>query len=188
MTSSKVYPSKYAYRNDIASRKERESANCKMYNRSGAAAGVFTENFIKCTGTQLILTDDDVGSHQYEAAKCYTWNSGTRRSQLLFTFPARVNLATITLHYYSGSGRGLSRLSFYAVPDDFDVWDALSTNYRVAKVAAVSPDGEPAGRRNISIAANLYTLKVLLSKIGSSYEFAMSEVEFYEYSGKLKKV
>ena len=104
--------------------------------------------------------------------------------QLLFTFPTRVNLTTITLHYYGDSFRGLPRLRFYAVPDDFDVWDAPSTSYSRVEVAAVPPDGEPAGLRNISI--NYYapanTKKVLMAKFRSAFAFAMSEAEFFQSS------
>ena len=105
--------------------------------------------------------------------------------QLLFIFPTRVNLTTITLHYYSDGLRGLPRLRFYAVPGDFDVWDAPPGNSRYADIAAVSPGEESAGRRNISISANFNTRKILLVKFGSSYKLAVSEVEFFTCNGRL---
>ena len=91
-------------------------------------------------------------------------------------------MATITLHYYSDSVRGLPRLRFYAVPDHFNIWDAVRTRYRYVEVAAVPPSGEPAGRRCVSIDVNFNTKKVLMYKFGSNFQFAVSEVEFFTCS------
>ena len=106
------------------------------------------------------------------------WPVGTR-SQLLFIFPTRVNLTTITLHYYSDSDRGLPRLRFFAVPDDFDIWNLPSASYSYVEFAAVPPGEEPTGHRNVSIHINLDTKKMLMFKIGSTFSFAVSEVEFF---------
>ena len=91
---------------------------------------------------------------------------------------------TITLHYYSDSVRGLPRLKFYVVPDDFDIWDALTTSYRFVEVTAVPPGGEPAGRRNVSISVNFNTKKVLMHKLRSDFQLAVSEVEFFKCNCK----
>ena len=98
--------------------------------------------------------------------------------QLLFIFPTRVNLTTITLHYYSDSQRGLPQLRFYAAPDDFDVWDTPPGDNRYVDIAAVPPGAESAGRRNVSINVNFSTSKILMVKLGSAYKLAVSEVEF----------
>ena len=95
-------------------------------------------------------------------------------------FPTRVSLTTITLHYYSDSDLGFPRLRFYAVPDDFNVWDAPTTGTPHVDVAAVPPGGEPAGRRNVSINVNFSTKKVLMYKFSSSFQFAASEVKFFK--------
>ena len=105
------------------------------------------------------------------------WPAGSN-GQLLFIFPTRVSLTTITLHYYSDSDRGLPRLRFYAVLDDFDVWDAPTLGTPRVNVASVSPDREPAGRRSVSITVNFNTKKVLMYKYSTSFQFAVSEVEF----------
>ena len=89
-------------------------------------------------------------------------------------------MTTITLHYYSTSVRGLPRLRFYAVPDDFYVWDAPTAGYSYVDVAAVSPGGEPAGRKNISVHVTTSTKKILLSKYRNSFPFSLSEVEFFD--------
>ena len=88
-------------------------------------------------------------------------------------------MTTITLHYYSDSDRGLPRLRFYAVPDDFDIWDAPTTSITNVDVAAVPPGGEPAGRKNFSINVNFNTKKLLMYKFSSTFQFAVSEVEFF---------
>ena len=131
----------------------------------------------------LRLTDSDFGSDQYTISDYFdiVWPAGSG-CQLLFIFPARVNLTTITLHYYSDSSRGLPRLRFWAVPDDFDIWDVPTTytHYSYVYVATVPPGEESPHLRNISInIIKVTTKKVLLVKFSSTYAFAMSEVEFF---------
>ena len=89
---------------------------------------VYPEHYIHCDGTQLKLVDSDLGQEQYSSSDHYEWSAGNGE-QLLFIFPTRISLTTITLHYYSDSVRGLPRLRFYAVSDDFDVWDAPTLSY-----------------------------------------------------------
>ena len=177
-----MYPSEYAYRDDSVSRAERSSASCRNYP-SGLQSGEFSDQYIHCDGSQLKLTDSNLGQEQYSSGVYYAWPAGRDRL-LLFIFPTRVSLTTITLHYYSDSDRGLPRLSFYAVPDDFDVWDTPTTGIPRVDVAAVSPGGEPAGRRNISINVNFNTKKVLMYKFSSTYQLAVSEVEFFQCQSK----
>ena len=178
-----MYPSEYAYHDESANRAESASANCRRYP-AGTLQGsnIHSEDFINCDGTQLRLADSDIGQEQYSSSDYYVWSAG-RDGQLLFIFPTRVSLTTITLHYYSDSDRGLPRLRFYAVPDDFDVWDAPTTGTPRVDVVAVAPGGEPAGRRNVSINVNFSTKKVLMYKYSSTYQLAMSEVEFFTSKG-----
>ena len=176
-----VYPSEYAYHDDSVNRAERSSANCRRYP-PGSLQGLQTEEYVHCDGTQLKLADSDVGLEQYSSSDYYVWSAG-RDGQLLFIFPTRVSLTTITLHYYSDSDRGLSRLRFYAVPDDFDVWDALTTGTPNVDVAAVLSGGEPTGHRNVSINVNFNAKKVLMYKYSSSLLFAVSEMEFFTSKG-----
>ena len=178
-----VYPSEYAYRDDSVNRAESASANCRRYP-GGLQAGVFTKEYTHCDGTQLRLTDTDVGKEQYQVADYYYWIAGKDGQQLLFIFPTRVSLTTITLHYYSDRVRGLPRLKFYAVLDDFDVWDVPTTGITNVDVAAVPPGGGTAGRRNASINVNFNTRKVLTYKFRSSFQLAISEVEFFTCSRK----
>ena len=175
VSSCQVYPSEYAYHQNSVYRSERKSANCRKYHTP--------MDYIYCDGTQLRLTDSDIGSEQYTTSDYYVWHiDDTRYHQFLFIFPIRVNLTTITLHYYHTSVRGLPRLRFWAVPDDFDVWDALTSGYSPVDVAAVPPSEEPAGRRNISISFNTTTMKILLLKFSTNFSFALSEVEFFNIS------
>ena len=144
------------------------------------------QQYIHCDGIQLLLSDSNLGSEQYQTTEYYRWSAGpgTNR-QLLFIFPIRVSLTTITLHYYSDNLRGLPRLRFYTVQDDFDIWHALTTSDPYVDVAGVLPGGEPAGHRNISIAdISFNTKKVLMYKFSSSFQFAVSEVEFFTCNGK----
>jgi hypothetical protein len=137
------------------------------------------EDYIHCVGTQLKLADSNFGQQQYQSTDYYVWSAGSDE-QLLFIFPTRVSLTTITLHYYSDSVRSRPRLRFYAVPDDFDVWDAITTGTPYAGVAEVQPGGEPAGRRSasVSVSINFNTRKVLMYKFSSISVFAMSEMQF----------
>ena len=173
--------SEYAYHGDSVNRAERLSAKCRNYPGGHA----FQEQYIHCDGIQLQLSDSNLGSEQYQTNECYVWSAGqgTNR-QLLLILPKRVSLTTITLHYYSSNFRDLSRLRFYAVSDDFDVWDVLATGYPQVDIASVPPGGQPAGRRNVSINVNFNTRRVLMYKYSSSLMFAVSEVEFFTCSGK----
>ena len=178
-SSCQLYPSEYAYNDDSVDRTESPSANCRRYSRY-LQPGLYTDQYIHCDGNQLKLTDSELGQEQYQATDYYQWNAGSR-GQLLFIFPTRVSLTTITLHYYSDSVQGLPRLRFYAVPDDFDIWYAPTTNYPRVDVASesVPPGGEPAGHRNISINVNFNTRRVLMYKFSSTFAFAVSEVELF---------
>ena len=179
-TSCQVYPSEYAFRDGSVIRAENPNANCRRYPRRLQDQGI---HYIHCDGTQLQLTDSNLGQEQYSSSDYYVWSAG-RDSQLLFIFPTRVSLTTITLHYYSDNVRGLSRLRFYAVPDVFDIWDAPATSYQYVDVAAVPPGGEPTGRRNINISVNFNTKKLQMYKFSNSFQFAVSEVEFFACNGK----
>ena len=116
-----MYPSEYAYQGAPVNSAESASANCRRY-QSGLHPDVFTDQYTHCDGIQLKLTDSDLGQEQYNPNDYYVWNAGRDR-QLLFIFPTRRFLTTITLYYYSDSDRGLPRLRFFAVSDDFDIWD-----------------------------------------------------------------
>jgi hypothetical protein len=174
-----VYPSEYAYHDESVSRAESASANCRRYPPDSLQAGVY----VHCDGTQLKLTDSDLGQEQYQSSDYYRWSAGNDE-QLLFIFSTRVSLTAITLHYYSDSVRGRPRLRFYAVPDDFDVWDAPTINYPCVGIASVPPGGEPAGRRSISINVNFNTRKVLMHILSSTSVLAVSEVQFFTCTSK----
>ena len=184
-SSCQVYPLEYAYHRDSVHRTERTSANCRNY-LSGHEL-VPREHYIYCDGTPLRLADSDIGSEQLTVSDYYVWPTGSKNSKLLFIFPTRVNLTTITLHYYSTSVRGLPRLRFWAVPDDFYVWNAPIPSYSYVDVAAVPPSKESTGHRNVSITVYYhYTSKLLLVKFASSYPVLVSELEFlcYNCNGK----
>ena len=179
-TSCQTHPSEYAYPDDSVTRAESLRANCRRYPLRPQDWGIL---YIHCDGTQLQLTDSNYGQELYSSSDYYVWSAG-RDSQLLFIFPTGVSLTTITLHYYGDNVRGLPRLRFYAVPDDFNVWKAPTTSYPRVDVAAVPPGGEPADRRNVSVSVNFQTKKVLMHKSSSSFRFAVSEVEFFACNGK----
>ena len=185
--SCQVYPSEYAYESESNSviRSERSSAKCRQY-ASGlpAMVGVFTEYYTHCDGTQLRLTDSDLGSEQYSSSDYYVWDAGSSGSQLLFIFPTRVNLTTIILHYYSDNTTTLPRLRFFALPEDFDVWDAPLARYSFVDNPSVPPGGEPAGRRNVSVNINFVSKKVLFYRYRSEFAFAVSELKFFNCTGK----
>ena len=177
-SENQVYPSEYAYQDNHVNRAERISANCRNYPPGNHQPGIHPEHYIHCDGTKLKLADSDLGEEQYSSGDFYVWSPGTKSSSstMLFTLPTRVSLTTITLHYYSDSVQGLPRLTLYAVPDNFKVWDSLGANKKLIDVATVPPGTEPVGRRNISVDVNLNTKKVLMYKYGSTFQFAVSEM------------
>ena len=172
-----MYPSEYAYRNDSVTRTESISANCTRY-RANLQGGEFTDQYTHCDGNQQKLIDSDLGQKQYQSTAYYQWPA-EKDGKLLFILPTRVSLTAIILHYYSDSIRGLPRLRFYAVPDDFEIWNAPTTSYPRVDVATVPPGGEPADHRNVSINVNFNTKKVLMYKFSSTFVFALSEAEFF---------
>ena len=172
-----MYPSEYAFEDDSVTRSESTSANCKNYP-SEHPDGAFVGNYVHCDGTQQKLIDSNLGEGQYSSSKYYEWSAGSD-GKLLFIFPSAVSLTTITLHYYNDSRRGLPKLRFYDVPDDFDVWDAPPASYPHIDIAKISPDEEPRGRRNVCINVNFDTKKILMYKYSSSFLFSVSEVEFF---------
>ena len=134
--------------------------------------------YVHCDGEQLKLSNSGRGFNTgYTSTSYYVWTTGSA-DQLLFIFPTRVSLTTITLHYYSDSDRGLPRLRFYAVPDEFDVWNAVTAGNPYGGAALVPPDGEPAGHTSVSININFNTKRVLMYKYSSSFSFALGGVEF----------
>ena len=179
-SSCQVYPAEYAYHSGSVSRAESDSANCRRY-QSGFASYNASNQYVRCDGTQLRLTDSDLGSEQCTCitSDYYAWTAGTSNSQLLFTFPTTVNLTTITLHYYSDSVSSLTGLILYAVPDDFNVWDAPYASYTHINIAQLPPDSVATGMRSVNVNFNLNTKKVLMYKYHSSFMLAVSEVEFF---------
>ena len=171
-------PSEYAYHDDSVIRAESASANCRNYPASNLPGGLHPEHFIHCDGTQLKLADSNFGQEQFRLTDYYVLSSGTGE-QLLFIFPKRVSLTTITLHYYSNSDRGLPRLRFYAVPDNFNVWETPPTNIPQVQVTSIPPGREPAGCRSVSINVTFDTNKVLMYKHGSNYKLVVSEAQFF---------
>ena len=170
-SSCQVYPSEYAYRDDSVARAESASANCSSYPPR--------EDYIHCDGTQLKLADSNIGQEPYRSSDYYQWSAGSA-GKLLFIFPTNISLTTITLHYYSDSVRGRPRLRFYAVPDDFDIWDALTSDPTYVGIGSVPAGGESAGRRSVHIGVNFNTSKVLMYKFSSRFRLAVSEVEFFK--------
>ena len=69
-------------------------------------------------------------------------------------------------------------MRLYSVPDDFDVWDAPPGNGYVES-AGILPGGEPGRRRAENTNFNFNTKKILMLESGSSFKFALSEVEFF---------
>ena len=183
-----VHPSEYAFQDNSVNRAERPSANCRKYPLSHQ----ITEHYTHCDGTQLRLTDSDLGSQKYRGSDYYVWPAKPMIRQLLFIFPTTVNLTMITLHYYSSNSvqlnTGLPRLRFYNVPDDFDIWNAPSASYnQYGEIVALSP-GDQAGNRNVSISINFSTQKVLMIKYKSGFNLAVSEVQFFNCRSKLQSL
>ena len=182
-----VHPSEYVYESNSVTRSEEGEANCRMYPSKSGDGGI---DYTHCDGTQLKLADSKLGSKQYSSSDYYLWNDRSSSGRLLFIFPTRVNLTTITLHYYSDSdnARGLPKLRFHTVPEHFEVWDALTGSHSHVEIAAVAPDAEQAGLRNVSVNFDFMSVKkVLLYKFSSSINLAASEVEFFTCNSKLTK-
>ena len=144
-------------------------------------------------GTPLRLTDSQLGSEQYNSSDYFVWNNETSGGHLLFIFPTRVNLTTITLHYYSDNirGFGFPCMKFSAFPDDFKLWDRIGTSSE-ANIDApwpVPPDGESTGPRSVSVNhVNITTKNILMYVVLLNLQrAALSEVEFFTCGGFASK-
>ena len=177
-----MYPSEYAYHQDSVRNYENASANCRNYPPDNLQGDDHPEYYIHCDGTQLQLADSNFRQQQYRDKDYYEWNAN-KDGQLLFIFPTRVSLTTITLHYYRDNFRSLPRLRFFVVPDGFNIWNATTTDTPCVDVAAVSPGGK-AGCRNVSICVNFETKKVVMYKYSSNFRLQLSEVQFFNCSCK----
>ena len=184
ITCNQVYPSEYAYQKYSVFRMEHSDANCRVYSEGEIGPNLHLSDYVHCNGTQLRLTDSHFGSEMYNEADYYRWPANSGSNQLLLIFQTRVHLTNITLHYYSDSVRGLPRLRFFAIPDDFDVWDAPIMMYPYVDIAPVHLAEVP-GSTNISVHTDFSSKKVLLYKYRSSYLFSLSEVKFFTCNSKL---
>ena len=110
----------------------------------------------------------------------------THYGELVFIFPTRVNLTTITLHYYSDNirGFGFPCLEFTALQDDYRIaGDRVRQGTTIEAPRPVPPDGESTGPTSISVNhVNRTTKTILMSIIRCNLQpvtFALSEVEFF---------
>ena len=172
-------PIRVAYHNDSVTRAESDSANCSSYPPGLISGSGYPEDYIHCDGTQPKLADSNWS--QYPSTDYYIWPADSD-GQLLFMFPTRVSLAAIRLHFYSDSGQGHPRLRFYAVPDDFDVWDAPNISYPHVEVDSIPLHA--GGWNSHIIVNNLNTKKVLMYMFSNSLVLAVSEVEFLTCTSK----
>ena len=163
-------------------RAKSDSDNCSSCRPGPIPGSGYPEEYIHYDGTQLELADSNFeqGS-QYPSTDHYIWPADSD-GQLLFMFPTRVSLAAIRLHFYSDSGQGHPRLRFYAVPDDFDVWDAPNISFPHVEVTSIPL--RAGGWNSHIIVSNLNTKKVLMYMFSNSSVLAVSEVEFLTCTSK----
>ena len=64
------------------------------------------------------------------------------------------------------------------VYDDYDIWDAAPGHTLHVTFAPISSGEELEGPRHVSKTLNFNTNKLLMAKVGSDYNLALSEVEF----------
>ena len=109
----------------------------------------------------------------------------THYGDLVFTFPTRVNLTTITLHYYSDNirGFGFPCLEFTALREYRVSGGSVYEGTTIEAPRPVPPDGESTGPRSISVNhVNRTTKYIRMSIVGCNLQpvtFALSEVEFF---------
>ena len=74
----------------------------------------------------------------------------THYGDLVFTFPTRVNLTTITLHYYSDNirGFGFPCLEFTALREYIVSGGSVYEGTTIEAPRPVSPDGESTGPKS----------------------------------------
>ena len=128
------------------------------------------------------LTDSNAGGNTSNTQDYLVWNSTNRFSRLLFTFPTKIVLRTITLYYFVGRGSATAnpRLEFLAVPDDFTLGGTTPDSTSLLS-ATLSEAGSSA---NVSLCPTMMS-KLLVTKNNEDYRFGLSEVEFFTDYGEL---
>lgn len=130
------------------------------------------------------LTDSDLGSETSVSRDYYVWEDGPD-VKVLFTFSSEINLTSITLYYFLGrydyDDYGLPELTFYTVPDDYELRSDLTNGniiFGVSRTRAKFSD-----RRRITSSFNIsqpVTMKKIVLEIDSRFpRFALSEIEFF---------
>ena len=73
--SCQEYPSVYAYKDAYkdasVTRTESNTANCRKYTEGSPPGGESPQDYIHCDGTQLRLSDSNLGQEQYQISDYY---------------------------------------------------------------------------------------------------------------------
>ncbi len=137
--------------------------------------------YVSCEGpTRITDSENSILAFTHETHdSVYIW--GSEEDRVLFTFSTEKSFNSLAIHYFSNSdNQGLPKLKFYAVPDDFEVQDALKNEYLMAIIDEVRPGRENEGLCNKSKAVNFQSSKILMTKgYTKTYQFYVSEVEFF---------
>ena len=132
------------------------------------------------------LTDSITGGNTEDYL---VWNSTKRASNLLFTFPTEIVLDVVTLYYYtrrqtSSQSPTPIELSFYAAPDDYELW----VNEVGMYINSVSlPETSHLRSGNFSLGPTMMRkLRVFMENVNRHYQLGLGEVKFYRSDcGKL---
>ena len=180
-TSCQVYPSEYAYRDDSVSltRFESASANSRNYPPGDQKQSISPKDYIYCNGTQLKLTDSNLGQEQCQIISGVLGvmsNCCSYSPQVSPWLPSHCSTTVTVTKVFPDWDSMLYQMTLISgIPSSPSV-----------NVAAVPPDGEPTDL-GMLVNINFNTKKVLMYEYGSSFVFAVSEVEFFkcEWSCKL---
>ena len=176
-TSCQVFPTECAYNDASLNASVWSRTNrCERYTETEVPVGIDSNHYLHCSHpTQL--TDSNLGSAQHiQQDAFYIWNN--QAGIVLFTFSVPYTFTQIKLHYYSSSGTSLPRVTIYSVSENYMIWSHLPTS-SIGYIPSVDPSTVAVGMWVATLNLLSTTSKLAMYVSRSSYQFYLSEVEFF---------
>lgn len=170
------------------------SANCRQYcsnnNIPSHPPALDITSYTLCDGSPLKLSDSQIGSSNDYMTDQDQYYCSSGSLEILFVLSEKVQLSHIRLHIYNnwnepinGYYRSLAPTVFSLMNDDYEIWEPQFSGVHVYGPHSIVND-YITGPRNITVSAlrEIKTRKVVLTTLTaqhSSYQFCISEIEFY---------
>ena len=143
----------------------------------------------------MTLSDNQHSDIMLDRGRVYRWRYSPSDVPVLFVFPTNFQLNNIKLYYESGplddnTLLGLPMLTFYHVPNDFDIWNYSNLSQLEQLTGAVQLGERPYNTLRNSYGVSFFTLRftsdnistkkllMVITFIEQEFDFSVSEIEF----------